>query len=224
MLRLFTQLLMVTCVATIISLSLGLGYLWASGKLNNDKVFRMLALAHEIDLSGLDGASEARASEGSQEEMSYEQLQSHRARMSRDMELQKLALDKGLEQLRTEQRQVLEAQKYYVNVRNGFRVELAKVTNDALDQGIARARNMLENMKPEMAKDHIMRMIKSDEIDDVVTILGNMAEDRRKKIVDKFQIEVEKQEMQKIMRRIRQGYPVTPLVDETRNCIAPAGR
>ena len=38
------------CVATVITLALILGYLWHTDQLNNDKVFRLMAVMQDVDL------------------------------------------------------------------------------------------------------------------------------------------------------------------------------
>ncbi len=38
------------CVATVITLALILGYLWHGDQLNNDKLFRLMAVMQDVDL------------------------------------------------------------------------------------------------------------------------------------------------------------------------------
>ena len=65
------------CVGTVISAGLGYGYLRRSGKLNDETMFRIMALLHGVDLNELAKESETTVEGTAPEEASFGEQQAH---------------------------------------------------------------------------------------------------------------------------------------------------
>ena len=49
------------CVATVITLALVIGYLWHTDQLNNDKMFRIVAVVQDVDLQQIRASQQKKA-------------------------------------------------------------------------------------------------------------------------------------------------------------------
>lgn len=209
------MLLAYTCVGTLLAQAIGLGYLWQTGKLNRDKLFRMMALVHDIQLE--DAGSErgaGRASGNSQQ--SFDEIQKQRAIQFRQLELKQQFLDKGLEQVRFERIQLSEDKERHRRIKTAFEERMKALRDRTTVDGYANVRLIWENIQPKQATQQIMKMIEADEIEDVVVILSDMPITKRAKIVKAFTTPEQIEAMDDILRLIRKGAPQSTLIDETR--------
>jgi hypothetical protein len=65
------------CVATVISAAMGYGYLRQSGQLDDEKLFRVVALLQDVNLDELQKESAEKQPEVAAEEPSFEEQQRH---------------------------------------------------------------------------------------------------------------------------------------------------
>jgi hypothetical protein len=59
-------------------------------------------------------------------------------------------------------------------------------------------------------------MLENSEMDEVVLLLTGMTDAKRAKIISEFKTADETKKIEEVMRQIRQGVPVAPLVDQAR--------
>jgi hypothetical protein len=74
------------CVATVLSLALGYGYLHSSGTIDDEVMFRIVALLHGIDMEKIAADQEIDSDTVPPEESSYDQLLQQRQLMMRALE------------------------------------------------------------------------------------------------------------------------------------------
>src|SRR3954471_18766766 len=83
------------CVATVITLALIVGYLMHTDQLNNDKLFRLMAVVQDVDLQKMAEADKKPANEVPPEEPSLNEVMNHQQIQDRNFEVKQLALQRG---------------------------------------------------------------------------------------------------------------------------------
>src|SRR5687767_6094711 len=95
LIQLLFALIAYVCVATMITLGLGVGYLWHTDQLNDEKVFRMVALLQDVELRQPGETREQTGDEVPPEEASLEDVAHHQQLQDRNYEVKLLALQRG---------------------------------------------------------------------------------------------------------------------------------
>ncbi len=211
--RMFGQLIAYVCVATVITQALGLGYAWSRGKINGDKLFRMVAVAHDVDLSDHESQQQSVNPVSDQEEMSYEQKTRLKAITSKDLDLKLQALEKGIENLAFDQRTVKDNWDHYERIKAEFEQKWAQHRGSTQEAGLTNVRLIWEKMKRGQAKDNIMRMVERGQINDVVILISGMPNDKRSKIVKDFSTEKELEVLTEILELILRGDPANATIN-----------
>lgn len=211
--RVLSLIFIYFCVATLLTVGGGLGYLWATGKITGDKAFKILAVIHNVELVDPEADQKLVAKE-TPEEMSYLDLEKLREIRSRDLELKIVAMNKGIEDLRWRRQQLAEEKTRHERIKNAFDTKLAELSGESTRQGFANNRQLWETIPPSLVKQQIMAMVEKNEIDDVVVILADMPNVKKGKIVTTFKAPDEVEVMDEILRKIRKGFPTKPIIDQ----------
>jgi hypothetical protein len=207
-------------VATVLAAGAGLVYLRASGKLDEQKLARIVALVQGLEQTEApsDAGGEANKNQDA-EQPSYDDREKARQLHSRQLEMRELALKSGLERIRFEQRVLTEDKDRYERLKVAFEEQLAALRDGAKSSGRENIRLIWENIKPKLAKAQILEMLQAQEINEVVAILSAVPIARRAKIISEFKTPDEEAKLDEILRLIRQGVPETNLIDKTRSQI-----
>jgi hypothetical protein len=136
---------------------------------------------------------------------------------SRQLELREQSLKSGLERVQFAQKTLSEEKDRYERLKTAFENQLAALGDGAKSAGRENVRLIWENIKPKLAKEQILQMLESQEINEVVAILSSMPIAKRAKIISEFKTPGETAKMDEILRLIRQGVPETNLIDKTRS-------
>ena len=207
------------CVATLVAQIVAVGYLCASGKLDNRRVDQIL-LAARGEIQPLAQPRDVTPqTDVEQEQSSYEDRERARQLHSRQLEMREQALKSGLERIRFEQHNLTRDKDRYKGLRDAFDQRLEDLRSKALTTGRENVRTIWENIKPKQAKEQILEMIDKQEMNEVVTILVAMPIAKRAKIVSEFKTPDELQKLDEMLRLIRQGVPEVNLIDKTRSQI-----
>lgn len=218
--RWLESLLVAFSIGTVISLAVLVGMLWWKGALGDDRLLGMIAA-----LQGIQPAPPAEVDNGDAaeaEQPSLDQVMQARLRASLDLDLRESAIDKSLGDLRTVESQIKTERERLDLWKLDFDQRLAKLETAATDTAILEVQRALEVMNPEQAKDQILKMLEEttpgdDPMQDVVTILKTMSEDKRKKILNVFKTPDEAEKLAEILREIRLGLPDSEVIKDTRN-------
>jgi hypothetical protein len=191
------------CVGTILAQLIIAGYAVSQGFLDKQKVADMLALARGAKLSsGADTA--AIAAPKPAQMLSIEEIDQRRTTMTRHLELREQSVQNALAQLASERDKLLKERQTFDMLVADFRTQKERSESQQLAKGQEDTRAILENIKPKLAKDLILKMIAADEKDEVVAILSAMPISKQKKIIEQFR-EDELPKLDDILRRLRQG-------------------
>jgi hypothetical protein len=201
------------------------GYLWIAWKMDRDRVVQMLAIAQGIDLFAA-ARSHGQDEDGpGPEQPSLEQLIAARTVKDLDLTLREQALQNGVGQLASEERQLADRQETFKQMTSAYEAQLRELMEAERVAGRDSTRAILENLKPSQAKQQISLMLEKDEIDEVVLLLAEMSDRPLSKILAEFDKLPEDQEkLGEILRMIREGRPAATLAERTANELAGTGQ
>ena len=83
------------CIATVITLALVIGYWWHTEQLTDEKLFRIMALLHDVDLNQIAEAHRKSGDEVPPEEPSLVDISHQQQILDRNHEVKLLALQRG---------------------------------------------------------------------------------------------------------------------------------
>ena len=228
-LSLISSIFLAFCVATVISLLIGVAWLWMAGALTQDKLFRMAAIAHDVDIDKMRTELEESIRPKDKEQVSHNQIVSARLAESLDLDIRELAIDKALGDLRRLQDRLGKEQRRYDQMKTSFDSRLAELEAGARDEGILALQRSLVAMQPRQAKDQIQLILaedpiplgpsgrKDDPMQSIVTVLKSMPIDKQKKIFGEFRSPEETEQLHEILRQIRLGMPESDVYGSTRS-------
>jgi hypothetical protein len=215
------SLLVAFAIGTTISLLVLIGMLWWKGALGDDRLLGMIAALQgikQLPATAGEGADPAAA-----EQPSLDQIMQSRLRASLDLDLRESAIDKSLGDLRTVETQIKTERERLDLWKLDFDQRLAKLETAATDAALLEVQRALEVMSPKQAKDQILKMLDEpstnadDPMQDVVTVIKSMADDKRKKLLGEFKTPEESEMLAKILHEIRLGLPDSDIIRDTRN-------
>lgn len=215
MLRLFGRLMrwssflfVYFCVGTVIAAIVLLGDLWRQGSLTNDRVVRALAAWYGVD--GGDSADAAQAS------ITLDDVREFSESEARNLELREESLRTQLLELMYQIDVMERKRRRYQEVKKTFDAELQALRDEAASAGLRDIRSLLQNIKPDLAKDRIMAMTKDDPekgFRTIVLILRGMGLDEKSAIFEKFQTLEEQAAADRILEMLAEGRPETDLIN-----------
>jgi hypothetical protein len=217
----FGSLLVAISIGTTISLVVLIGMLWWKGALADERLLAMIAAVQGIQ--PLPPGAAAGADPAAAEQPSLDQIMQARLRASLDLDLRESAIDKSLGDLRTVETLIKTERERLDLWKLDFDQRLAKLETAATDAALLEVQRALEVMSPKQAKDQILKMLdepgsaSDDPMQDVVTVIKSMADDKRKKLLGEFKTPEEAEKLAEILHEIRLGLPDSEIIRDTRN-------
>lgn len=214
--RLLFGLIAYVCVATMITLALGLGYLWHSDQLNEDKVFRIVALLHDVDLQQI-AAQQKTNDEVPPEEPSLDDVLHHQNIQDRNFEVKLLSLQRGRQQYDYSLQQLKDQIDRYDRLALEWQSRLRQEEEAATQENLAKIVSQLEQVRPAVGKDSLMRWIDEGRMDDAILLMGKMNENKLAKILKTFETDDELDRLHEIHERILSGGANTSKLEKALN-------
>ena len=217
-LRAIIQLFICTCVATLLAMGIGAGYLAATGKIDRGKLLKIMAVVHNVDIA--DSKTGSTAPPPAQ--VSFEEIEKGRDLSSLNLEAKTIALSDGLQEVRLQRDLLAEDTTRLKRLKTEFDDQLTEIEAQATLDGFDKQRQIWTKIEATLVKDQIMDMVEADEIDDVVTILAEMPVKNQAEIISEFirTDDKERVAVDEILRRIRKSLPKTALIDQTQEAEA----
>ncbi|MBN2022562.1 MAG: hypothetical protein JW809_07180 [Pirellulales bacterium] len=218
-------LLVVFLVGTAIAAGVMVFIVWSKWNMDARKLEQMIAIAQGYDLAAMRDEAERLRQIVPPEQPSFDALRDLRAVKSRDLELREQALAQALEEFRFKQRKQTEDLRHFNQVRQDFEAQLSKINETSGSGGMEENIVILQNMKPNQAKDQLVKMYDDGDIDAVVRLVAGMNPSKRKRITAEFKEPEDEDKLAEILRRIREGYPLAALAGQTEESLqrpAPA--
>jgi hypothetical protein len=214
------SIVLYTCVATMISQAAVIGYFWSSGALTPHKARQIADVLAGVDMIPADSVPTSHSSPGASQQVSYEEVLEQRVAKSLNLDLREQAVAKGIADLQSLAAQLQEDTRRFDMRKQAFNDNLDVLAQTAKGTAITDVRLTLEAMRPRQAKDQMMRMLKDDQMEAVVTIIKGMTLDKRKKLLAEFKAGDEPDRLADILKQILQGIPETAAIEQAQNEMA----
>ncbi|HEX6963160.1 MAG TPA: hypothetical protein VF175_14940 [Lacipirellula sp.] len=201
------------CVATVISTALGYGYLRKSGYLDNEKLFKVVALLQDVDLQEIKEASHDKGPEVPEEEPSYQQQQRAAQTTLLNFDAKQKQLAVSLVNFDYQLKQLNAAIDNYARLKDDVKNYLDEQGKLVLREAVQDVREQLELLTPKQAKPILISYIQDNSVDDVIMLLGSMKPKSREAILKTFTTDTDLEMLYRIQRKMLAGEPVKPFID-----------
>ncbi len=190
------------CVATVITLALLLGYMWHSDRLNDEKVFRIFALLHDVDLQQIAQSQENDGNKVPPEEPSASGVLHHQQVHDRNFEVKLLALQRGKQDYDHSFQELKKEIERYDRLAQDWQSKLKQQEELTNQENLAKVVSQLEQVRPEVGKAELLRWIQDGRMDDAILLMSKMSETKLGKILKTFETDVELDTLHEIHQRI----------------------
>lgn len=203
------------CTATVITALFGYGYLRYEGTIDDEKVFRIMAILHDVDLEKIADTRKTDEFEVPPEEPSLEQRQEQMQVALLQIEAKKDDLARLSNEFESRRRRIEIASENYRNFKDEAKLFLDQIKKEAENEGLVAVRNQLQNMNAKkQAKPLLIDMIKAGRTLQVIQLLNGMSTRSRSDILKAFDSDQDLETLAKIQERMLEGDPIKPYVDK----------
>ncbi len=214
LIRMLFPLIGYACVATVISGAIAYGYLVKSGKLDDEKLFRITAILQDVDLGEIEQESHAEEPGTPPEEPSYEQQRRQYQTISLQFDVKEKQLTDSLVDFDYQLKRLSGATEQYSRLRAEVEEYLVQQGNLVLSEEMQKVRKQLESLIPKkQAKPILIKYITDDRIDDVIMLLGSMKPRDQEAILRTFDAPEDLEMLYRIQRKMLAGEPAKPFID-----------
>jgi hypothetical protein len=202
------------CVATVVSGALGYGYLRKSGKLDDEKLFHIVAIVQDVDLEEIKKKAEEHAPALPAEEPSFDEQQRRSQTESLHFDAKQKQLAISLVSFDYQLKQLIAATDNYARLKREVTEYLDQQGQSVLREAMQEVRQQLEELSPKQAKPILINYIADNDMDDVIKLLRSMKPKKRETILKTFTTEEDVEMLYKIQRKMLAGEPEKPFIDE----------
>ncbi len=183
--------------------------------MDDEKVAQMMAIARGTEMVAVTRDELRRQEEIAPEQPSFEEIVEARAVKNRNLELREQALSQDTAQLLFKQGKQHNESASFKLVRDTFEKKLTELKDFQQSNGLQENIVILQNMKPKQAKEQLLKIYDSGQIDQTVMLVSGMESMKLKKITAEFVTPDEATKLADILRRIRLGTPIALLAEQT---------
>ena len=203
-------------MASIIALLAATASLWFKGALDQGRIYRVLAALHGIDVVTMQQNIVSQAAETDVEQPSYEDRLEALALNNLDLDLRESAIENAWQDMNRLQTEVAKDRSRFEEMKDSYDAKLQQLADEEAATSLLELQRTLEAMKPDQAKQQIMKIIQDQGgMDDVVTIFKKMSLDKRKKLIAEFKQGTDCQVLYDILNNIRLGEPMASQTKKT---------
>ena len=190
------------CIATVITLALVIGYWWHTERLTDEKLFRIMALLHDVDLNQIAEAHRKSGDEVPPEEPSLVDISHQQQILDRNHEVKLLALQRGSQEYHHRFQLLKEQADRNDRLAQDLQNRLKQHEELTTQENVAKVVSQLEQLQPDIAKQSLMRWIDQGRMDDAILLMGKMSEAKLSKILKSFETDEELDKLHEIHQRI----------------------
>lgn len=203
------------CVATVLTAVLGYGYLRHNGTLNDEKIFRIMAIVHDVDLAEIEARGAADQQEVPPEEISYAEQQRHLQTAALQFDAKQKELADSLEAFEFRFSQLNTATERYNQLSDKVQNYLTEQKQKVMDKALEEVRGQLRMLIPKkQAKPILIKMIQSGEVDAVIQLLSSLPPRSQQAILKTFDTEQDVELLYQLTQRMLTGDPARQFIDE----------
>lgn len=201
--------------ATVLSLVIGVGYLWQTRRLDDDKMFRIVALVHDVDIEAIEAEQQQKDQGTPPEEPSLEDIESYQAVFSRNFEVKQDALKRGKDAFDHSFRRLETATAHFSELATKIETELKSQGELSSKEAVSKVVRNLELMGADQAKEDLMRTLGEPEgMKDVILLINAMSTAKLKAILKKFRTPQELDALHQIHKLMLDGGPQAAAMNE----------
>ena len=202
------------CVATVISAAMGYGYLRQSGQLDDEKLFRVVALLQDVNLDELKKESAEKQPEVAAEEPSFEEQQRHAQTAMLHFDAKQKQLAVSLVNFDYQLKQLNAAIENYARIKGEVSDYLDAQGQLVLSKAMQDVRKQFEDVRPKEAKTMLIKYITDNSVDEVIMLLSGMKPKTSEAILKTFTTDEEIEMLYRIQRKMLTGEPTRTYIDE----------
>jgi hypothetical protein len=176
-----------TCVATVITAALLVGYMWHTDHLNNEKMFRLVAVMQDVDLEEIAKAEQKPDVEVPPAELSLNEVMHRQQVQDRNFEVKQLALQRGKQEYDASLQLLIDKTDRYDRLAQDWQSRLKQQQELTTQENVAKVVSQLEQVSPDVGKDQLMRWIDEKKMDDAIVLMSKMTESKLAKILKTFE-------------------------------------
>ena len=221
--RILLALIGYLSTATVIAASLGLGYLWQSERLSDEKMFRIVALLQDVDVDGIAAEKVALETEAPPEEPSMAQIERVREIAMRNFEAKQNSLKRRSGEVKHLLSQLSEARERFDAMARELDDRIRRESELSSQESISSIVRDLKSVKPEEAKLLLLRIIdgagpdpdqRTAALGQVIRLMNAMPTTTLKNILKKFKTQDELNQLHEIHSLQLDGGPQKEVFDE----------
>jgi hypothetical protein len=208
MIRIMFPLIGYVCTATVITLVAGFGYLRSSEALDDEHVFRIVSILHDIDLENIAEAHGPTEDEVPPEESSYDQQIEYRQVESLHLQSKQDDLEQQLGVFKDRFKRLNVETARYRSFKKEVEQYLLYQEKRATESGLVAVRTQLRNLNAEkQAKPLLVQWIKENRIEDVILLLNGLPDRSRREIIRTFDQPEDIEMLKIIYEQMLAGHP-----------------
>lgn len=212
--RLLFALIGYVSTATLIAAAIGLLYLRQTHLITNQKVFRMVAVMHDVDLDKIAEGDKSKEREVPPEEASLNDMAMIREVKLRDYEVKMNALAVGKQEFERSFRDINEGRQRYDQMAKELEERLSQQKELSSKENLNAVVSALESMGPSEAKKLLLMFFNEPGGKrDVILLMKAMQPNKLKKVLMQFKTEPELKDYHELQRLMLEGYPEAPEID-----------
>ena len=193
LIRILFPIIAYFCVATVITLTAGYGYLRQNGTLDNEKMFQIVSLLHGVDLDEVAATHQTDQQDVPPEEQSFHDRRQQMLMGVLHLQAKKDDIEKNISIFRHERMTLNDILKKIERFRAEVNKFLEDKKEEALATGIAGVRDQWKNLNPETTKKLLVKMIDQGQMDTVIDLLHSLNPGKRTDILKTFDAENEEE-------------------------------
>ena len=214
LIRIFFPLIGYFCVATVITLAAGYGYLRSSGALDDESMFQIVALVHGVDLDEIAEANNTDEQDVPPEEMSFEDRQTHLRMSTLHLQSKENDIEKLINDFQAERITLANQIKHIAKFRQEVEEYLTQKRERASADGLAGVREHWKNLNSKkQTKPVLLQMIRAGQMDRVIDLLNGLNPNTRKEILKTLDTPDDIQVLYDIEQQMLNGGPEANFID-----------
>ncbi len=209
-------------VATVLSSLLGLGYLWQTERLTDERLFRIVALLHGVDLT--ESIEDEQPIETiPNEELSILEKERLIEIKTRNHEAHLFSLQRGRNEFEHSLSQLVSERDRFDQLAREMEQRLKQESAESAHEGIQNVVRDLTLAKPDKAKEMLLLMLnrggsdpeeRQRALDDVIRLINSMSRDTWESIQNKFEGQAELNQLHMIQLEQLNGGAKKRVYDE----------
>ncbi len=222
-LGMLVSLVAAVCVATVIAAAALIAFYAHSWNVDRERFVQAMAILQGKSPESLLPPPPPKK-EHDAEQPAYEQFLVAQGLKARDLEQREMTLRRNLRQMQEELDRIADEKKRVQAVRDDLQAKLDEQSTKVSAAGTENVLQMLQTLKPKQAKELLAQRLDKGDIDVVVRLLSDMADNKRAKIIAEFKEKSEMEQIGNVLNRIRQGQPTAEMLDDTGRKLQPPKR